>query len=52
MDSDDSTNMWSQFNNSYAEYAFIVDLASIRSFEGCNVAWFTVFEKMIIRLKF
>jgi hypothetical protein len=33
-----STNRWSQLDNNFAEYAFIVNLASIRSFEGYNVA--------------
>ena len=28
----------SQFNKNYVEYAFIVNLASIRTFECCNVA--------------
>ena len=28
----------SQFNTNLAEYAFIVNLASIRTFKGCNVA--------------
>ena len=47
-----STNRWSQFfNNDFADYAFIVNLASIRSFEGYNVAWFMVLKKKIIRLK-
>jgi hypothetical protein len=31
----------------FVEFAFIVDLASIRSFEGCNVVWFMVFEKRL-----
>jgi hypothetical protein len=33
------------FNNDFADYAFIVNLASIRSFEGYNVAWFMVLKK-------
>src|SRR4051812_6958453 len=30
---------------------FQTNLASIRSFKGCNVAWFTVLETKDIRLK-
>ena len=40
--SDNLTNIKSQFNTNLAEYAFIVNLASIRTFGGCSVAWFTV----------
>ncbi len=38
------TNIRSQFNN-FAECAFVVNLTSIRSFEGYNVVWLTVFLK-------
>lgn len=51
MVSDDLTNIWSQFNNNFAEYAFIMNLASISSFKGSNVAWFKVYEKKGMRLK-
>ena len=42
----------SQFNTNFAEYAFIVNLASIRTFEGCNVAMVRGLRKKDIRLKF
>jgi hypothetical protein len=41
-----STNRWSQFYKNFDEYAFIVNLASIRSLKGYNVAWFTVLKKI------
>lgn len=44
---DDLTKIQSQFNNDFSKYAFIVNLASIRSSEACNVAWFTINEKRI-----
>ena len=33
------------------KYAFEINPVSIRTFKGCNVAWFTVFRKMDLRLK-
>lgn len=45
------TNIQSQFNNDFIEYAFIVNLASIRTFKCYNVAWFMVYETKDIRLK-
>lgn len=44
-------NIWSRINNNFVEYAFIVNLASIRYFKGYNVAWLIVYEKNDIRLK-
>lgn len=44
MVSDDLTYMRSQFNNDFSEYAFAVNLASIRTFKGYNMAWFMVYE--------
>ena len=32
-------------NNISLKYAFEINHVSIRTFEGCNVAWFTVLEK-------
>ena len=40
------------FNNDFADYAFIVNLASIRSFEGYNVAWFMISKKGLLGSKF
>ena len=39
------TNRWSQFYKNFAEYAFIVNLASIRSLKSYSVVWFTVLKK-------
>lgn len=44
MVSDDLTDIRSQFNNDFVESAFIMNLASIRTFKGYNVAWFLVYE--------
>ena len=41
----------SQFNINFAEDASIVNLASIRTFEGCNVAMVRGLRKKDIRLK-
>lgn len=51
MISDDLINIWSHFNNNFAEYAFTMILTLIRYFKGCNMAWFKVYEKKDIRLK-
>lgn len=49
--SDDLTNIWSQFNNNFAEYAFLAIVTSFRSFKGCYVAWFMVSGKKFTRIK-
>lgn len=41
---DDLTNIQSQFKNDFSEYAFIVNITSIRTFKGYNMVWFTVYE--------
>src|ERR1044072_4888139 len=47
-----NTHCRSQVHAISSLYAFELTHASIRTFEGCNVAWFTGFlEKKIFRLK-
>ena len=42
----------SQFTQPCCNMLLKENLASIRSFEGCNVVWFTVFETKDIGSKF
>ena len=42
-----NTHCRSQVNAISSLYAFELTHASIRTFEGCNVAWFTGFTKKI-----
>ena len=45
-------NLRSHFTQRCCSMLFKRNLASIRSFEGCNVVWFTVFETKDMGLKF